>query len=367
MKNLSLLFAVLLLLQPSLVAQSSAGMALILDGNGDYMIIPDDSSMRPTESISVETWIRPSVNLDTTSSLIQFVTKNDASSSQNFKDSWDLWYQDGQVLFGFRVADSLANPLIATSYKIDLNANANYHLAGTYDKQNIKLYINGELLSTRAENRNIQNGTTEAVIGADSGEKLFFYNGIIDEVRIWNVARTQSQIQLTMYDTLSSAYYTSNDSGLIAYWRFDSLEDLGINSDGIDDVRDLSINTNHGDLEGNAILDSSVIFVSIEQNDLSSNINYFSLNQNYPNPFNPSTTIRWQMPEAGFVTLKIYDVLGIEVITLVNEELIAGSHQINFDASNYSSGIYFYQIKVVDPESSSGQSFINTKKMILLK
>ncbi len=359
MKNLFLLFAMLLLLQPSMVAQSSAGMALNLDGNGDYMIIPDDSSMRPTESISVEAWIRPNVNLDTTSSLIQFVTKNDASSSQNSKDSWDLWYQDGQVLFGFRVADSLGNPLIATSYKIDLNANANYHLAGTYDKQNIKLYINGELLSTRAENRNIQNGTTEAVIGADSGEKLFFYNGMIDEVRIWNVARTQSQIQLTMYDTLSSVYYTSNDSGLIAYWRFDSLEDLGINSGGIDDIRDLSVNVNHGDLEGNATLDSSVIFVSIEQNDFSGNINYFSLNQNYPNPFNPKTVISFQLPVSNKVTLRVYDVLGNEIANLVNEELSAGEYEVEFKGEVLTSGIYFYQIKA--------GNYIGAKKMVLMK
>lgn len=85
----------------------------------------------------------------------------------------------------------------------------------------------------------------------------------------------------------------------------------------------------------------------------------FEVYQNFPNPFNPSTTIRWQMPEAGFVTLKIYDVLGREVITLINEELNAGSHQINFNAYNYSSGVYFYQLKT--------ENYIETKKMILLK
>jgi photosystem II stability/assembly factor-like uncharacterized protein len=85
----------------------------------------------------------------------------------------------------------------------------------------------------------------------------------------------------------------------------------------------------------------------------------FELHQNYPNPFNPSTTIRWQQPETGLVTLKINDVLGREVTTLVNEELTAGTHETVFDASGISSGVYFYQIKA--------EGFIETKKMILIK
>ena len=85
----------------------------------------------------------------------------------------------------------------------------------------------------------------------------------------------------------------------------------------------------------------------------------YILFQNHPNPFNPNTTIKWQMPETGFVTLKIYDALGREVITLVNEELVAGKHEIVFNASRLSSGVYFYQLQVGE--------FIQSKKMLLLK
>ncbi|HSL87797.1 MAG TPA: T9SS type A sorting domain-containing protein [Ignavibacteriaceae bacterium] len=89
----------------------------------------------------------------------------------------------------------------------------------------------------------------------------------------------------------------------------------------------------------------------------------FLLNQNYPNPFNPSTVIRYQVPEAGFVTLKVYDILGKEVATLVNEEKIAGSYEVEFYPESgirkLGSGIYFYQLKAGD--------FIETKKMILLR
>ncbi|MCK9211828.1 MAG: T9SS type A sorting domain-containing protein [Ignavibacteriaceae bacterium] len=85
----------------------------------------------------------------------------------------------------------------------------------------------------------------------------------------------------------------------------------------------------------------------------------FSLSRNYPNPFNPSTTISWQLAASSFVTLKVYDVLGKEVATLVNNELQAGTYSVNFDASNLSSGTYFYELRA--------GNFIQTKKMLLLK
>jgi len=91
------------------------------------------------------------------------------------------------------------------------------------------------------------------------------------------------------------------------------------------------------------------------------------LYQNYPNPFNPSTTINYQIPAYSLVTLKVYDVLGSEVVTLVNSEKSAGNYEIEFDASNLSSGVYFYQLKAANPSTGSGQSFVETKKMVFMK
>jgi len=85
----------------------------------------------------------------------------------------------------------------------------------------------------------------------------------------------------------------------------------------------------------------------------------FSLAQNYPNPFNPSTVIRYSVSSAQLVTLKIYDVLGREVATLVNEEKPSGNYEVEFNASKFSSGIYFYTL-------TAGE-YTNTKKMILLR
>ncbi len=97
----------------------------------------------------------------------------------------------------------------------------------------------------------------------------------------------------------------------------------------------------------------------------------FSLYQNYPNPFNPNTKISWQSPVSGWQTLKVYDILGNEVATLVNEEKPAGRYEVEFQSSvgslQLASGIYFYQLKAGNPESSSGQGFVETKKMILLR
>ncbi len=94
--------------------------------------------------------------------------------------------------------------------------------------------------------------------------------------------------------------------------------------------------------------------------------NVFSLEQNYPNPFNPSTVIRYQLPVSSDVTLKVYDILGKEVVTLVDEYKPAGKYEVEFNAlssfrlvRNLTSGTYFYQLQA--------GSFIETKKMSLLK
>ena len=93
----------------------------------------------------------------------------------------------------------------------------------------------------------------------------------------------------------------------------------------------------------------------------------FQLLQNYPNPFNPSTTIKFEIPKDGFVKLKIYNILGEEIETLVNEERLSGRYEVNFDASKLASGVFIYRLSVNDLSAGSGQSFVNVKKMIFIK
>jgi photosystem II stability/assembly factor-like uncharacterized protein len=95
------------------------------------------------------------------------------------------------------------------------------------------------------------------------------------------------------------------------------------------------------------------------------------LHQNYPNPFNPNTVISYQLPVSGNVSLKVYDVLGNEVVTLVDEYKPAGTYEVEFNASstirNLASGIYFYQLRIRGSEINSEQTCVQTKKMIYLK
>jgi hypothetical protein len=104
-------------------------------------------------------------------------------------------------------------------------------------------------------------------------------------------------------------------------------------------------------------------------NVVSSNVYSYKLEQNYPNPFNPTTNIEFRVAKHGFVSLKIYDVLGNKITTLVNEEKPAGTYEVEFsviggsasgvDADKLTSGIYFYQL--------NAGNFVETKKMILIK
>lgn len=96
-------------------------------------------------------------------------------------------------------------------------------------------------------------------------------------------------------------------------------------------------------------------------------ISSFHLSQNYPNPFNPITKIEYQVPSFSHVTLKLYDILGNEIATLVDEEKSFGIYEITFIAGNLPSGVYFYQLRTDDPSTGSGQRFVETKKMVLMK
>ena len=98
----------------------------------------------------------------------------------------------------------------------------------------------------------------------------------------------------------------------------------------------------------------------------------FDLKQNYPNPFNSKTNIEFNLANYGLVSLKVYDVLGNEISTLVDEELQAGMYKIEFNSNsvwdkNIASGIYFYQLRIRGPETSSEQRMIHTNIMLLLK
>lgn len=123
-------------------------------------------------------------------------------------------------------------------------------------------------------------------------------------------------------------------------------------------IEDLIPSGSGGLVTPNAVVLREVTTLPV-QDDGDISVNTFELKQNYPNPFNPSTTIQYSVAGRQFVTLKVYNALGKEIAALVNKEVFSGNHEIEFDATNLPSGIYFYQLQA--------DNSIATKKMILLK
>jgi len=361
-----LIVLTLLLVCGNLFAQNPAGMALNLDGYGDYAVVPDPIGLDfgDTNNFTIEFWFR-----------------SDSSQPSNLVNKWQKEWQGegwkidllsasyGDLQLNFTVAylvPGLAQKGFA-KILVDIPSGVTYHFAVTVDEthQSRKLYLNGKVYYYIYEwdiwyAHNLDTPGISIGIGAKPHQidESLYFDGIIDELRIWNVVRDSSQIRSTANTILGPEYYTTVDSGLIGYWKFDKLEDLGINGDGIDDIRDLSINGNHGDLVGDAILVTSDIPVSINEYS-DQNSTKFYLSQNYPNPLNLSTTIEFTLPVQENVQIDIYNVTGQQIKTLLNRSLPAGQHKLQLNAENLSSGIYFYRIEA--------GKYSDVKKMILLK
>lgn len=185
-----------------------------------------------------------------------------------------------------------------------------------------------------------------------------YFKGEIDELRIWNKVLTADDINARMNDTLSADIYTSVESGLIGYYRFEKLENLGIGNDGLaNDVRDLSVYANHGNVwNGGTLTEKAVQTAVADQYEIPVT---YQLYQNFPNPFNPSTRINFDLPHAGPVEIVVYDIRGRIVASLADNMMEAGSHSINWASPTLPSGIYICRM--------TSNSFNKTIKMVLQK
>ena len=172
-------------------------------------------------------------------------------------------------------------------------------------------------------------------------------SGGIDEVRLWSVARTQEQINSTKCLKYPSTF--SSSAGLKAIWHFDSTY-----VDSVSGYNGTATSVNVG--FDTASLPCVITNLTGNTNNVPDK---FSLSQNYPNPFNPTTKINFNIPAQNFVTLKVYDISGREIETLISRELNVGSYIVDFNGDNLSSGVYFYRLQAGD--------FIEVKRMILLK
>jgi len=316
----------------SVKAQIS-GNALHFDGLNDYVDMGNAATFNVGNAVTYEAWINP-----------------DTTFSGFIIAKWVAFAEDIQLGFSydkifFYLHDVFGGIQLYSSPFVPLHQYT--HIAATYDASAgiAKIYINGVFDASKSVGSSVSNSTGNLYFGFNPvrGDFIAPFKGIIDEVRIWNIARTESEIQSTMNQSLNG-----NETGLIGYWKFD--EGTGtITSDA-------TSNQNNGTISGATWVLGPT---PVENENNFTQPDQFSLQQNYPNPFNPVTTIQFSILQRNNVTLKVYDVLGNEVATLVNEERDRGVYSVDFDASRLASGLYLYRIQA--------GSFVETKKMILIK
>jgi hypothetical protein len=209
------------------------------------------------------------------------------------------------------------------------------------------------------------NASTELLAGTKNGKVVCFSGGTI-AVPVELTAFTATAINGKVVLSWSTATETNNSGFQIERKSNDTWQQIGFvpGSGTTTELRNYTYSDDN-------ILSGKYSY-RLKQIDFSGKFEYskvvdvevgipseYSLEQNYPNPFNPSTTINYSVKEKGLVTLKIFDVLGNEVKTLLNEEKEAGKYSVKLDASQIASGVYFYTLQAGE--------FISTKKMVLLK
>lgn len=219
--------------------EANIGNSLSIDANTRYAWAPSSESLNISGNrLTMEAWVKLSgetgnhwiickQNIDRNRSFGFYVTSTDHNSQ-------------GLIIPSISADRHFEEPVGTQS----LNYNVWYHVAVVYDGYKVKTFVNGIQDGEADLSGNIVHNAMGLTIGGTYWSPTDSTNGFIDEVRIWNIARSQSEISSSMNQIL-----TGNEEGLIGYWRFESLEDINVNQDGFDDYRDIGPFANHIDLQ----------------------------------------------------------------------------------------------------------------------
>ena len=238
------------------------------------------------------------------------------------------------------------------------------NLINNYPDYNVSYNALNLLKETYSENElTAKNDIYKSIFDKKSKKNLYAMAGLIlsdidKENRLKHIDEVietyegESVIELALFDKLVYYYFELNDVK---------------SARTISDELDKQFPESMGSIEAHKILGDEEYFEKIgvvkqvekESTDQSSSNLEYALLENYPNPFNPTTTISYTLPEAGAVQLKIYDILGREVATLVDEQKSAGKYSVQWNGSSFASGIYFYKL------TFNNQTFY--KKMLMVK
>lgn len=215
------------------------------------------------------------------------------------------------------------------------------------------LYSNGKYLFAGASSyyyASVYISTDDGTSWNINNNSIFFSPDSSESFIIYSITGIGSNVFI---GTAGSGLFVSTDNGTTWKSTNDGLTDLNIFALHIlNDTLYAGTKSGVWKLPLGNITNS----VALDQEKIPS---HFLLSRNYPNPFNPTTTINFSVPKSGIVTIKIYDILGREIKTLVSEEKAAGNYNIQFDGSRLPSGVYFYRMQAGD--------FVQTKKLVLLK
>ncbi|MCE1165724.1 MAG: T9SS type A sorting domain-containing protein [Bacteroidetes bacterium] len=291
-----------------------------------YVQVPFVASMVGWgNNITIEAWVKPG-GTTTAATVLN-------KGTSNF--DYQLGISLSTMLPFFRAGSNIATCPFAVT------ANVWQHLAAVSNGSTVTFYLNGVAGAPVALACVLGSSTNEMRIGRGNNDAG---SGGLDEIRVWSVARTGPEILSNM----CVKWIPNNTPGLKAKWHFDST--------AVD-----SVSGWNGVLQGTATYDTLTfcpIVVGVTNNGTEVPTSY-RLEQNYPNPFNPTTNIKFSIPKSGYVEIKIYDVLGKEMGTLVSDPYLAGTYIVGFNASKLASGVYFYRIVCND--------YTKTMKMMVLK
>ncbi len=338
----------LLFLLPVLaLSQSiSSKTALLFNGASDWVRIEDHASLNPQDQITLEAWVF-SEQFDR-SSWQEFIMKGGNNPGGGEPRQYYLRPRKDNGQLEFKIHD-LNDDDKGESSDSSLTNSQWHHVAATYDGAVIRLYINGQHADSDSESVTIQVSDQPLAFGRLGSVGAEYFSGIMDEIRIWNVARSGEALRRTMKDTLGPDYYRSADSGLVGYWRFDEA--------GGDSTYDLSVYGNHGQVIGASFVESGA-FTSLEDHpSIILQPRLITLLGNYPNPFNPKTTIRYSLGQRAELFFEVFDIKGrtIEKRSLGLQR--AGDHSLSYDAGILTSGVYYYRLRG-QAESASGRMLL---------
>ncbi|MFA6980846.1 MAG: LamG-like jellyroll fold domain-containing protein [Ignavibacteriaceae bacterium] len=281
------------------VAPGFSGNSLMFNGTDDYVLFTQSPSFDiPGGLVSVSVWMK-----------LEYLPTEMLLGTGPLFDSHDdqyVMYEDkGNKELRFKVTSTAgaARPGIP---QVDLITGQWINAVGVFDGTNAMIYLNGVKKGTLPLTGTVKPGQVAMLGKSAASGTISFFKGKIDNVAIFKKALSQTEVE-DLYTT-----HKITAKNLVS----------------VDEVKNTIPNE-------------------------------FALSQNYPNPFNPETRLSYQLPVTGKVSLKVFDILGREVATLVDEVKEAGTYQVSFNAKAFASGAYFYRFQSGD--------FVKIKKMVLLK